>query len=160
MDSIERISPVIPKFKYQLPFLEEREKLFRSITDNCARNNDSSTFTITTCATPSVISKLSDPLLVAFSTAPTPLSSTVGSTNSMNDLLQNSAVNDVRSNAPGGNEDTATKFPEVYKIPLLPNGLIKDIQDGAHNKFGPHCSNRQILIDAVSYDLIENFGLL
>ncbi|CAF4195511.1 unnamed protein product [Adineta steineri] len=50
-------------------------------------------------------------------------------------------------------------FPDEYSVPSLPSSLIKDIEDGALYKFGPHYSNRQILIDAISYDLIENYKL-
>jgi hypothetical protein len=33
MNSVERISLLIPKFKQQLIFLEEREKLFKQVDD-------------------------------------------------------------------------------------------------------------------------------
>ena len=51
-------------------------------------------------------------------------------------------------------------FPAKYVIPPLPNSLLKDIEDGLLNKFGPHFSNRQVLIDTVAHDLIDNYKLL
>ncbi|CAF4802308.1 unnamed protein product [Rotaria magnacalcarata] len=51
-------------------------------------------------------------------------------------------------------------FPNNYKIPPLPKVLIKDIEDGILEKFGPHCANRQILIDAIIYDLLDQYNLL
>ncbi|CAF2060439.1 unnamed protein product [Rotaria magnacalcarata] len=50
-------------------------------------------------------------------------------------------------------------FPDEYSIPSLPDGVIKDIEAGSLHTFGPHYTNRQILIDAISYDLIEKYKL-
>jgi hypothetical protein len=51
-------------------------------------------------------------------------------------------------------------FPAKYVIPPLPNSLLKDIEDGSLNKFGPHFSNRQVLIETIAHDLIDNYKLL
>ena len=51
-------------------------------------------------------------------------------------------------------------FPDKYVILPLSNALLKDIQDGALNKFGPHYSNRQILIESIANDLINNYNML
>jgi hypothetical protein len=51
-------------------------------------------------------------------------------------------------------------FPEEYTIPPLPNSLLKDVEEGALRTFGPHYANRQILVDAVAFDLIGNYKLL
>jgi hypothetical protein len=53
-----------------------------------------------------------------------------------------------------------TVFPEEYIVPTLPQSLMKDIENGLIQKFGPHCSNRQVLIDAVCHDLCSKFNLL
>ena len=57
-------------------------------------------------------------------------------------------------------EKQADRFPERYIMPPLPHSLIKDIETRALNKFGPRYSNRQILIDAVDHDLIDQYKLL
>lgn len=53
-----------------------------------------------------------------------------------------------------------TTFPDDYKLPPLPDGLLKDVEDGVISKFGPHYSNRRILIDAIAHDLIHKYNLL
>ncbi|CAF1570773.1 unnamed protein product [Rotaria magnacalcarata] len=55
--------------------------------------------------------------------------------------------------------DINIAFPDNYKIPPLPKALIKYIEDGILEKFGPHCANRQILIDAIIYDLLDQYNL-
>lgn len=160
MNSVERISQIIPQFKLQLVFLEEREKLFRSIDNNRVQYDGSSSVANTTCETPPVVSKLSDSLSTALARSSTSLSSTLGSTNLINNLSQKSSANDTVSDTSGADENSPVAFPDVYKIPMLSNALLKDIQNGLHDTFGPHCSNRQVLIDAVSFDLLENYGLL
>ncbi|CAF4385121.1 unnamed protein product, partial [Adineta steineri] len=52
MSTVERISVIIPKFKQQLIFLEEREKLFKKISD-CSIEFSNSSFIITTNSQPS-----------------------------------------------------------------------------------------------------------
>ncbi|CAF4096159.1 unnamed protein product, partial [Rotaria sordida] len=44
-------------------------------------------------------------------------------------------------------------------IPTLPNSLFPDIETGALHKFGPHHTNRQILIDIIIHDLVEKYHL-
>lgn len=53
-----------------------------------------------------------------------------------------------------------TKFPDDYKVPSLPSGLMKDVNDGVLTKFGPHCAYRRILIDGIADDIIHNYNLL
>ena len=65
-----------------------------------------------------------------------------------------------RSDQFGVDADIYLPFPDEYKLPPLPDALIKDIENGNLEKFGPHCANRQILIDAIAYDLIEKYNLL
>ena len=57
-------------------------------------------------------------------------------------------------------EDVDELFSRGYVIPSLPQALIKDVEQGILHKFGPHCSNRQILIEAVAFDLIDKYNLL
>lgn len=57
-------------------------------------------------------------------------------------------------------EPPGDHFPERYTIPPLPSSVLKDIDDGYLHKFGPHCSNRQVLIETVAHDLISKHKLL
>ena len=41
MDNMDRVAKLIPKLKYQLLFLKEREKLFKSNDNRSLSNNDS-----------------------------------------------------------------------------------------------------------------------
>ncbi|CAF3996188.1 unnamed protein product, partial [Adineta steineri] len=182
MNNVERISVIIPKFKQQLLFLEEREKLFR--TDVALIELDGSSTSITTTQSSSIITI---PRSSSFSTSTSQSSSfntstsqsssfntstsqsfTATATNSPISIFTNESSMDCLSKSPTNiftpdryNNDTNIHqlFTDQYNIPSLPNNLIKDIEDGDMIKFGPHFSNRQILIDAVSYDLINNYKL-
>lgn len=129
MNSIEKISSVIPKLKHQLVFLNEREKLFKIDTINSAECVDSPPKTTTNSAD-------------AWSSNESVSNDGPASDQSLNDGKQ------------------TNRFPEKYVVPLLPQSLIKDIESGAINKFGPHFSNRQILIDTIVHNLIDDYKLL
>jgi hypothetical protein len=148
MNSVERISQLIPKFKQQLIFLEEREKLFRKINDYPVEHDSSL----------SNATAISQTLSIVSTNSPSPSSSLVPTNNLLSKI---STIDiDLISDGSGAGADGTISFPDVYQIPLLPNALVKDIQDGILDKFGPHCSNRQVLIGAVAYDLIKNYNLL
>ncbi len=155
MNNVERISTIIPKFKQQLLFLEEREKLFgpNRILTEC---DDSSTIITITPQSSSIITNASQSLSVITSNSPSSIIDTESSTDCLPKSFTNNSTSDQCDN--GANVDIP--FPDQYDIPSVPNSLIKDIEDGALNKFGPHYSNRQILIDAITYDLLENYKLL
>ena len=51
-------------------------------------------------------------------------------------------------------------FPNEYIIPTLPNSSLQDIETGALHKFGLHHTNRQVLVDTITYDLINKYSLL
>ncbi|CAF3813633.1 unnamed protein product [Rotaria sp. Silwood1] len=166
MNSVERISPLIPKFKQQLIFLEEREKLFKKIDDYSVQFDGSFSNASSNVQTSSVVSidSLSSSMISIDSQ-----SSSMVSINSQslsfvpaptNGCLSNQRMENSRSDQYGVDADIFIPFPDNYKIPPLPNALIKDIENGIVEKFGPHCANRQILIDAVAYDLIEKYNLL
>ena len=57
-------------------------------------------------------------------------------------------------------QEVNSTFPDQYIIPILPNALLEDIEMGAIHKFAPHHTNRQILVDIITYDLINNYNLL
>ena len=145
MNSVERISTLIPKFKQQLIFLEEREKLFKKIND-AVQCDDSLSTMATNSQTTSTVSINSQ------TTSSVPVPTT--------DSVSKNYMDTSRSNYAGVDADINITFPDDYKIPVLPNALIKDIKDGKLQKFGPHCANRQIMIDAIAYDLIDKYNLL
>lgn len=138
MDSVQRISTVIPKFKYQLIFLKEREQLFQSFA-----------FSIEPVGLTPVNSINSE----SSSTVPK-------NTESQIDTTPASYMINQTTDYSVQNKTTEDHILNEYTIPSLPKDLIEDIEAGAWNKFGPHFRNRQILIDAISYDLIEKYKIL
>ncbi|CAF1274961.1 unnamed protein product [Rotaria sordida] len=136
MDSIEKITTLFPKLKQQLLFLEKREKLFTANDNNSISSID---------------------LLSVNSTNFNPCSSPV-------ELPINSSTNDNTSDHVLSEvlvkQEMNLFFPDEYIIPTLPNSLLQDIETGALHKFAPHHTNRQILIDIITHDLIEKYHLL
>ncbi|CAF4165901.1 unnamed protein product [Adineta steineri] len=155
LNNVERISQLIPKLKQQLIFLEEREKLFRKVDDGSI-SYDGSLFNIPTIpktpvftlpnaqTSPAVSLNSKSPSSIYLSNAN--LSSTMAMENSTTDEFLTAA-------------GVPSSFPDVYEVPILPKALLKDIGGGNLKTFGPHCQGRQILIDAVVHDLIENYNL-
>ncbi|CAF1576979.1 unnamed protein product, partial [Adineta steineri] len=138
MDSIDKVAKLIPKLKYQLLFLKEREKLFKSINNESLLNNDSS----------SVISKD-----LNFSSL-----SSSSDNNTMN-TSSNTDIHDQTLDEVSVKEYINSIFPSEYVIPQLPPSLLQDIEAGALHKFGSHHANRQVHIDAITYDLINTYNL-
>jgi len=139
MDNVDKIAKLIPKLKYQLLFLKEREKLFQSNENKSLSNNDSS----------SVISKR--------------LNSSSSSSSSDNITMNTSSnqdIDDQTLNETSMKENNDSIFPAEYSIPPLPQSLLQDIEAGELSKFGPHHVNRQVLIDAITYDLLNTYNLL
>ncbi|CAF3517735.1 unnamed protein product [Rotaria socialis] len=135
------------KFKQQLLFLNEREKFFIKSNDNLIQPIVSS----------SALSNLN--LSSSFSSS-TPSSFLFSE--SIPDRGSKEFINDATSESDESliAQEKNDLFPDKYVMPPLPNALLKDIQNGALNKFGPHYSNRQILIEAVAYDLIDKYNML
>ena len=141
MNSIETITTLMPKFKQQLLFLYEREKLFIKSNDN-----------------------LTEPIVS--SSASTNLDLSASSSSSLSESISDHSATEFIHNASSEcdqllmAQEKNLLLPDKYVIPPLPNALLKDIQDGALNKFGPHYSNRQILIESIANDLIDNYNML
>lgn len=135
MDSIEKLT-LLPKLKQKLIFLREREKLFQTQYDSSITITDSSSSLISN-------SNASSSCLDSH----------------INSLTTNN-TNDQTLEKPSMQEHINLSFPDQYVIPTLPNALLEDIEAGATHKFAPHHTNRQILIDTIAYDLINNFNLL
>ena len=132
MNSMDKISTLIPKFKQQLAFLSEREKLFKKSNENVTQAVDLSSMPSTNCNLSSASESVS------------------GSTSDVSICYTSS-----ESNQSTSAREINELFPEKYIIPPLPNSLVKDIQEGTLNKFDSHCSHRQILIELVVHDLIN-----
>ncbi|CAF1553563.1 unnamed protein product [Adineta ricciae] len=143
LNSVERISQIIPKVKQQLLFLEEREKLFRQIEDSSISCDGSLSNT-------SVISKTSA-LSLLNAQAPSGLS--ISSQSSHSAHLSNanlaatmstnsSVVDQTIAAATAATADAPPSFPDTYEIPALPKALLKDIEVGNLKTFGPHCQGR------------------
>lgn len=148
MNNVERISMIIPKFKLQLLFLEEREKLLKSNVDCPEQRTISSSNTTTGSPAVQCIS-------VDSQATPSTLKSAAAVDSPLKAIMNNPTCE--RSDI---TEDVDELFSRGYVIPPLPQALIKDVEQGILHKFGPHCSNRQILIEAVAFDLIDKYNLL
>ncbi|CAF0965685.1 unnamed protein product [Didymodactylos carnosus] len=136
MDSIEKIATLFPELKHQLMFWKEREKLFQVFNDNSVSSIDSS------------------PAIPINSSLPdSPL-------RSMNNLSTNDCMIDQMLGKATIKQETNLIFPDEYTIPVLPKALVQDIETCLLHKFGPHHTNRQILIDTITHDLIEKYNLL
>lgn len=156
MNSVERISQLIPKLKQQLVFLEEREKLFRRVDDgsiSCDRPL-SNTSTIPKTPTFTLPNAQTSPAVSV--NLQSPSSTYLSSTNLLSTMSTDNSTTDQAVTGAG----VPSSFPDVYEVPILPKALLKDIEDGNLKTFGPHYQGRQILIDAVVHDLIENYNLL
>ncbi|CAF4010420.1 unnamed protein product, partial [Rotaria sordida] len=134
MDSIEKLT-LFPKLKQKLLFLREREKLFRI--------NDDSSITITDSSSSST------------------LNSRVSSSyfESQINFLTDNSMNDQILEKSSTKSEINLTFPDQYVIPTLPNALLEDIEADAIHKFAPHHANRQVLIDTIAHDLINNFNI-
>ena len=157
MDSIDKICTVIPKLKNQLVFLKEREKLFDQAVVN--RDNDKEN------DAPFInVSEISPP-----SAKPSSFRSSseiLFNLPQRRPLIEEQFLNQTTTHGdvsliPKGPDDENLRvpFPFEYVVPSLPASLVKDIETGAIQKFGPHHSNRQILIDIVSHDLVDKYNL-
>ncbi|CAF4159597.1 unnamed protein product, partial [Adineta steineri] len=136
----------------------EREKLFR--TDVALIElDDSSTSIITTQSSSIITISRSSPFGTStsqsFTATVTNSPISIFTSESSTDCLSKSPTNIFTPDRYNNGANIHELFADQYNIPSLPNNLIKDIEDGDMIRFGPHFSNRQILIDAVSYDLIN-----
>lgn len=154
MDNVQRISIVIPKFKYQLIFLQEREKLFQ-------QNFDFSTECISLTPIRSTNSEPPPPSSSSlFPTDSESLSTIPKNSQSQTTTARESHIVNQTTDNFDGNKKIEDNYLDEYVIPALPKDLIEDIEAGALHKFGPHFRNRQILIDTICSDLIERYKIL
>ncbi|CAF1096533.1 unnamed protein product, partial [Didymodactylos carnosus] len=78
---------------------------------------------------------------------------------SMNKLSTNDCMIDQMLGKATIKQETNLIFPDEHTIPVLPKALVQDIETCLLHKFGPHHTNRQILIDTITHDLIEKYNL-
>lgn len=156
MNNVDRIAMLIPKFKQQLIFLKEREKLFKTKDDSPNQFINSSPISSKNTDLLSISSTNSN--LSTISSANSDSSSSSQGAN--NDYSPKESMKSLPVDRVLVHQDESVLFPNEYTIPSVPNSLLKDIEEGALNTFGPHYSNRQILIDAVVFDLTQNYKLL
>lgn len=157
MDSVDKIATVIPKLKNQLSFLKEREKLFDKSTvmrekgkENDALYNNVSNFL--SSSTSLSLFRSSSGLLSDLPEEPPALEGQFlnrPTTHLDAMLIPEESIN----------ESLNVPFPIEYVVSSLLSPLLKDIEDGAIQKFGPHRNNRQILIDIVCHDLMNKYNL-
>lgn len=158
MNSVERISLLIPSFKQHLIFLEEREKLFKHFAADSMTSGD--TLSKITTNRESLDSSSTDASASSTLLIGSQLSSFVHqNTSCVADSLELS-INNFAVDRSDRDMQVKTKFPDDYKVPSLPSGLMKDVNDGVLTKFGPHCAYRRILIDGIADDIIHNYNLL
>jgi hypothetical protein len=156
LNNVERISQLIPKLKQQLIFLEEREKLFRRIDDGSISCDGPLSNTSTIPKTPIFTLQNAQTSPAVSVNSKSPSSIYLSNTNLSSTMSIDNSTTDQVITAAG----VPSSFPDVYEVPILPKALLKDIEAGNLKSFGPHCQGRQILIDAVVHDLIENYNLL
>ena len=152
---MERISVLIPKFKQQLIFLEEHTKLFQKINDCSISGDNELSKESTNCRS----------LVAASANVLTSSPAPINSQSSASILVNSQPSSFVRTNTTQDDQSSpdpanGIPFPKEYKIPVLPNELMKDIDNGKMETFGPHCTNRRILIDAISHDLFDGYKRL
>ncbi|CAF1479913.1 unnamed protein product, partial [Rotaria sordida] len=133
MNSVEKITTLFTKLKQQLLFLKECEKLFTANDDNSISSIDSSSVDPTNYNPPS-----------------SPIELRINS--STNDDTNDHVLDEVPVK-----QEMNLFFLDEYIIPTLPNSLLPDIETGALHKFGPHHTNRPILIDIIIHDLVEKY---
>ncbi|CAF3542494.1 unnamed protein product [Rotaria socialis] len=135
MGSIDKTTTLFPKLKQQLLFLSEREKLLKVQKTDLISSIDSSSITSTNFSSSS--------------------SSIKPAANCSTDDYMDDRVFEESSVKQKSN----ILFPIEYIIPALPDSLLQDIEAGALHKFGPHHTNRQVLVDIVTHDLINQYDL-
>ena len=150
MSTLDSIKSFFPKYKQQLLFLREREKLFAGDPE---MNDNKENEVLEKC---SVVTP--DPVI------PPKNTSVVSSvtTNPQEATIDESSIHEItieRTPDPISDFRPKTVLPDEYPIPSLPLSLLNDIDRGDLSKFNNHCRNRQILIDAVFFDLTTGYNL-
>lgn len=156
LNSIDRVKELIPNLRQQLNYLEEHEKLFH-------KSNVDLTLSYDSLSNKSAIPKPAGVSSTNFqSSSVLYIDSTVSDSNQAPhaNLISTISVDSSKLDQTIATTNVALSFPDEYQVPLLPKALMKDIDAGILSGFRPHFQGRQILIDTVVHDLMENYNLL
>ena len=133
MSTLDSAKTFFPKYKQQLLFLREREKLFAA-DPKMDENNESEGHGGSSIVTPDPIS---------------PPSSTPIIPSLMIDIreepIDQSSIHDITTDQSSDSimdVETKARLPDEYSIPSLPLSFLKDIDCGDLSKFNNHCRNR------------------
>lgn len=150
MSTLDSAKTFFPKYKQQLLFLREREKLFAA-DPTMDDNNENEIHGGSSIVTPEPIS---------------PPSSTPITPSLMIDIreksIDQSSIHDITTEQSSDSImdiETKARLPDEYSIPSLPLSLLNDIDRGDLSKFNNHCKNRQILMDTLFFDLTTKYNL-
>ena len=150
MYTLESAKIFFPKYKQQLLFLREREKLFAA-DPKMEDNDENEVHGESSIITPDPISAPSSmpiiPLLM---------------TDMQEESIDQSFIHDITTEPSSDSimdVETRARLPDEYSIPSLPPSLLQDIDRGDLSKFNNHCRNRQILMDTLFFDLTTNYNL-
>ena len=154
MNTVESIKAIFPKYKQQLLFLRERERLFDGSLASDSNKENEVVERLITCSPDRPSNEIT-------------LDSSILQDGPLSSPIRESSIDDTEK--PGSamlksqevTRDIAPKhcMLDEYPLPNLPQSLLHDIESGDLSKFNCHCKNRQILIDAVFYDLTNTYDL-
>jgi hypothetical protein len=153
---VDGIKSIFPKYKQQLSFLGERERLFdvsSAITDN--KENE----TVAQDPIPSSNCAVNPIGIAVAPSTPKKIPSSYDVHDSHPDETLTQVIPLHRS--PNVMRDCSSKIPlpDTYRLSSFPSSLLNDIDSGDLSEFNSHCKNRQVLIDAIFYDLTTNFNI-
>lgn len=150
MSTLDSAKTFFPKYKQQLLFLREREKLFTA-DPQMEDNNENEVHGGSSIVTPDPISPPSDTSII-----PSLM------TDIREESIDQSSIHDITTGQSSDsiiNVETKARLPDEYSISSLPLSLLNDIDRGDLSKFNNHCKNRQILMDTLFFDLTTKYNL-
>lgn len=150
MSTLDSAKTFFPKYKQQLLFLREREKL-STADPQMEDNNENEVHGGSSIVTPDPISPPSDTSII-----PSLM------TDIREESIDQSSIHDITTGQSSDsiiNVETKARLPDEYSISSLPLSLLNDIDRGDLSKFNNHCKNRQILMDTLFFDLTTKYNL-
>lgn len=145
MNNVDSIKSVFPKYKQQLLFFREREKLFAGSATFDDNKEDEIIEQHTSITSVSALSSddVADSSSIPKNTQmPMDIEESSISESSMQE------INIVRSSTDANDYLLKSSLPDDYRLSILPPSLLNEIDNGDQSKFNNHCKNRQILLDA------------
>ena len=156
MNNVDGIKSIFHKYKQQLLFLRERERLFDVPSTNTDNKENETVVQDPIPSSNCAVNAIG--IAVAASTPKKPKSSYDVHASHPDETLT-LEIPPLRS--PTVMPDCSSKIPlpDTYRLNSLPSSLLNDIDSGDLSKFNSHCKNRQVLIDAIFYDLTTNYNI-